>query len=65
MLIDAVVHSSKNYGQIAEYLRMNNMVEAKRLDDGVHSLTVSPLQSRVSRNPRISGSALLPVFQIK
>jgi hypothetical protein len=26
MLIDAVVHSSEHYGQIVEYLRMNNIV---------------------------------------
>lgn len=26
MLIDAVVHSSNHYGQMVEYLRMNNMV---------------------------------------
>jgi len=26
MLIDAVAHSSNHYGQIVEYLRMNNIV---------------------------------------
>jgi hypothetical protein len=26
MLIDAVVHSSNHYGQMVEYLRMNNIV---------------------------------------
>jgi hypothetical protein len=26
MLIDAVVHSSEHYGQIVEYLRMNNIL---------------------------------------
>jgi uncharacterized damage-inducible protein DinB len=26
MLIDAVVHSSEHYGQIVEYLRMNNII---------------------------------------
>jgi hypothetical protein len=28
MLIDALVHSSNHYGQMVEYLRMNNIVPA-------------------------------------